>query len=135
MIFLMKLVLLPVPPVPVSPRVVRVFGNTCDENALTLIRDACQQCGIELHVRGIAAGCTDSNPGHLLPRYDVVFAKARAAIEAMAVGTAVVLCNPGRLGPMVTTENFASLRLLNFGVRTLSRPLTAKLLIDQLQPY
>ncbi len=126
---------LPRPPLPVSPRVALVFGNTFDENALTPIRDACQQCGIELHVRGIAAGCTDSNPGDLLPRYDVVFAKARAAIEAMAVGNAVVLCNAGRLGPMVTTENFASLRMLNFGVRTLSRPLTAKLVIDELQRY
>src|SRR5258708_2062753 len=126
---------LPRPPLPVSPRVALVFGNTFDEQALTPIREACQQCGIELHVRGIAAGCTDSNPGDLLPRYDVVFAKARAAIEAMAVGNAVVLCNAGRLGPMVTTENFASLRMLNFGVRTLSRPLTAKLVIDELQRY
>src|SRR5258708_34279821 len=90
---------LPRPPLPVSPRVALVFGNTFDENALTPIRDACQQCGIELHVRGIAAGCTDSNPGHLLPRYDVVFAKARAAIKAMAVGTADVLCNTVRRVP------------------------------------
>ena len=36
---------------------------------------------------------------------------------------------------MVTTENFASLRMLNFGVRTLSRPLTAKLVAEELQRY
>jgi len=36
---------------------------------------------------------------------------------------------------MVTTQNFASLRMLNFGVRTLSRPLTAKLVAEELHRY
>jgi len=126
---------LPRAPLPDSPRVALAFGNGFDENALAPLREACQQCGIELHTRGISAGCTEPNPGDLLPRYDIVFAKARAAIEAMAVGTAVVLCNPGRLGSIVTAENFAALRMLNFGVRTLSRALTAKLVVDELQRY
>jgi Glycosyltransferase Family 4 len=126
---------LPRPPLPVSPRRALVFGNAFDENALTPIRDACRQCGIELHIRGMNVGCTESNPGDLLPRYDIVFAKARAAIEAMAVGTAVVLCDSGRLGPLVTPESFASLRMLNFGVRTLSRPLTVKSVLEELQRY
>jgi len=126
---------LPRPPLPAAPRVALAFANGFDENALRPLREACEQCGVELHSRGISAGCTEPNPGELLPRYDLVFAKARAAIEAMAVGNAVVLCNPGRLGTMVTAENFASLRMLNFGVRTLSRPLTAKLAVEELRRY
>ena len=35
--------------------------------------------------------------------YDLVFAKARCALEAMAVGAAVVLCDTHGLGPMVTS--------------------------------
>ena len=46
-------------------------------------------------------------------------AGARAAIEAMAVGCAVVLCDGAGLGPMVSTGNFAELRPDNFGFRTL----------------
>ncbi|HEY6389767.1 MAG TPA: glycosyltransferase [Bryobacteraceae bacterium] len=126
---------LPRPPLPVAPRVALAFANAFDENALRPLREACERCGVELHSRGISAGGAEPDPGDLLPRYDLVFAKARAAIEAMAVGTAVVLCNPGRLGTMVTSENFASLRMLNFGVRTLSRPLTAKLVVEELQRY
>jgi len=126
---------LPRPPLPVAPRVALAFANGFDENALRPLREACEQCGLELHSRGISAGSTEPNPGDLLPRYDIVFAKARAAIEAMAVGNAVVLCNPGRLGPMVTAENFASLRMLNFGVRSLSRPLTANLVVEELRRY
>ena len=38
-------------------------------------------------------------------RYDIVFAKARAAIEAMAVGAAVIVCDFDGVGPMVSTEN------------------------------
>jgi hypothetical protein len=45
------------------PRMAIVLGNAFDENALTPIRGACQQCGIELHVRGLAAGCTESKQG------------------------------------------------------------------------
>jgi hypothetical protein len=49
-----------------------------------------------------------------------VFAKARAALEAAAVGTAVVLCDVAGTGPMVTTRNVAALRRLNFGMRALA---------------
>jgi hypothetical protein len=51
----------------------------------------------------------------VLPRYGLVFAKARAALEAMACGCAVHLADYGRIGPLVTAENFDRLRDWNFG--------------------
>jgi hypothetical protein len=86
-------------------------------------------------VRGLGNGNSTARPGALLGAYDVVFAKSRSAIEALAVGTAVILCAPGRLGPMVTTENFASLRQWNFGIRTLDQPLDVDLIAAELGKY
>jgi hypothetical protein len=38
-------------------------------------------------------GSINAKPEEILGGYDLVFAKARSAIEAMAVGTAVVICD------------------------------------------
>ena len=64
-----------------------------------------------------------------------MFAKARAALEAMAVGAAVVLCDVRGAGPMVTMENFAELRRINFGIRALREPLTADVLSREIERY
>src|SRR5260370_14015290 len=86
-------------------------------------------------MRGLGSGNPRDQQGVLLAAYDIVFAKGRSAIEAMAVGASVVLCAPGKLGPMVTTENFSSLRPWNFGIRTLAVALNADLLAAELQKY
>ncbi|HWR50897.1 MAG TPA: glycosyltransferase [Bryobacteraceae bacterium] len=121
---------------PSSPRLALAFGHTFSETSeLPVLRKACGRCGIELHVAGLHSGATELNPGRRLADYDIVFAKARAAIEAVAVGAAVVLCGYEKLGPMVTASNFDSLRRLNFGFRTLSRPLEADLVVASLRQY
>ena len=123
-------------PLPSAPRLALAFGHAFDPaTEIPVLRRACEQRGIELHTVGIASGNVESRPGHVLRRYDIVFAKARAAIEAMGVGAAVVLCSAGRLGPMVTMDNFQHLRRLNFGLRTLSRPLDPDLVASELERY
>jgi hypothetical protein len=126
----------PRPPLPAAPRRALAFGNEFSQDSgLPILRRACEACGIELDAAGLQAQNSESRPGPLLARYDIVFARARAAIEALAVGAAVVLCNPRGLGPMVTTQNFAALRPLNFGVRAISRPLDVDLLANELRSY
>jgi hypothetical protein len=126
----------PRPPLPEVPRRAVAFDNLFAEHAdLPVLREACGRLGLGLDTAGIGMGNPEANPGAMLGGYDIVFAKARAAIEAMAVGAAVVLCTPGSLGPMVTSASFASLRPLNFGSRALSRPLTADLLCEELARY
>ena len=87
------------------------------------VREACARFNLELTVVGRAAGTVSPEPEKILPEYDLVFAKARAVLEAMAVGNAVILCDGVGCGPYVSTANFAELRPLNFGVRAL--PATA----------
>lgn len=72
-----------------------------------------------LDVYGIGVGRPLTRPEAVLGDYDIVFAKGRAALEALAVGTAVVVYWWRRLGPMVTTDQLERLRELNFGVRAM----------------
>ena len=126
----------PRPPLPAVPRRALVFSNEfTSHSGLPALMEACARCGIELHIRGLGIGNPTDQPGALLASYDIVFAKARAAIEAMAVGASVVLCASGKLGPMVTTESFSSLRPWNFGIRTLAMHLDADLVTAELQKY
>src|SRR5919198_1801933 len=59
-------------------------------------------------------------PEELLPGYDLVFAKARAAIEAIAVGCAVVVVDEHGLAGMATYADLPEWRRWNLGRRLLT---------------
>ncbi|HYX22585.1 MAG TPA: hypothetical protein VFC23_00415, partial [Thermoanaerobaculia bacterium] len=123
-------------PLPPAPRRALVFSNQAsDATYLPAVREVCSRLGIELDVAGVAAGRPESKPETLLPAYDLVFAKGRSALEAMAVGAAVVLCDQSGMGPMVTAESFDRLRPLNFGIRTLREPVTPDGLTREIRRY
>jgi Glycosyltransferase Family 4 len=99
------------------------------------VRAACDEIGLPLDVFGDKCGNPCSAPERVLAGYDIVFAKARCALEAMAVGTAVVLCDAQGLGEMVTTENLPRLRPWNFGHRTLRHALDPAAIVREIQRY
>jgi hypothetical protein len=102
------------------PRRALVFSNGAhDDASLAAIRAACAGHGIAVDVAGASSGQAVAEPEALLPAYDLVFAKARAAIEAMAVGTAVIVADQAGLAGLVTRDNVEALRRLNFGMRTM----------------
>lgn len=126
----------PRPPLPTSPRRAVLFSNSARGNGYaSVVAAACAQCDIELDVYGAAIGQPVEKPGAILGQYDVVFAKARAALEAMAVGCAVILCDEAGAGPLVTADLFNDLRPLNFGVRTLRHAHTTEYVAEQLRRY
>lgn len=123
-------------PLPDRPARALVFSNNANQwTHLNAVREACKRAGIELDVAGSGANASVLNPESLLSKYDLVFAKARCALEALAVGTAVVLCDVAGSGPMVTTGELDRLRRLNFGIRTLSGKLDADLLVREIGRY
>ena len=113
----------PRPPLPERPRVAAVFSNYATQGAATeTVRRACAAEGIVLEVVGMAAGTQAKAPEEILHRYDLVFAKARCATEAMAVGCAVVALDESMgMAGLVTSANVADWRLWNFGRRLLAR--------------
>lgn len=118
---------------PSKPKRAVVFSNKITQ--LPAVRSASNRMGLELDVLGLDAGTAVSNPESVLPRYDIVFAKARCALEAMAVGNAVVLCDFAGVGPMVTSENFDPLRRMNFGQGVLLNPLRSEYLCAEVDRY
>jgi len=71
-------------------------------------------------VVGRAAGNASAAPEALMRDYEVVFAKGRTVLEALAVGCAVVLADSAGAGPLVTRDNYKRLRARNFGIRELA---------------
>jgi glycosyltransferase involved in cell wall biosynthesis len=123
-------------PLPVHPERALVFSNYMDESEhISIVREACGRRGIELEVMGMNSGQPASAPERTLGQYDIVFAKARCALEAMAVGAAVVLCDTAGVGPMVTTGELERLRQLNFGTRALEEKLNRAALERELARY
>lgn len=123
-------------PLPARPRRALLFSNYAHaDTQLPAVAAACDRTGLQLDVIGISAGNPVGAPERELPKYDVVFAKAKAAMEAMAVGPAVILCDYAGVGPLVTTRNFDNLRPLNFGYEALRFPLRAEHLMQQIARY
>ncbi len=123
-------------PLPASPGRALVFSNQAsEENYLAVVRGACDSAGLQLDVRGVGCGVPEKWPEQILGRYDIVFCKARCALEALAVGAAVILCDVDGVGPMVTSEGMDALRRRNFGRTTLVAPLSREVLLERIRGY
>ncbi len=113
-----------------------VFSNyATKDNYFRILQEACARVNIELE--GIGTGFKNETmfPEDILPHYDIVFAKAKAAMEALATGAGVITCDYRGLGGFVTRENFAHFRKFNFGMKTLTRPIEADLVIGEINKY
>jgi hypothetical protein len=123
-------------PLPPSPKRALIFSNYAGMGThQEPIEEACSALNIPVDVIGSGAGTAVERPEELLGSYDLVFAKARCALEAMATGAAVVLCDTSGLGPLVTTDAVEALREWNFGRRCLSRPLDPSLIKREIGRY
>jgi hypothetical protein len=125
-------------PLPARPRRALFFSNYADEReggALPAVREACRRAGLELEVWGASSGNPVERPEERLGEFDLVFGKARCALEAMASGAAVVLCDFAGSGPLVTAGEFARLRRQNFGRAVLTGPLDAGRLLTEIGRY
>jgi len=127
---------LPRPPLPPHPRRALVFSNYAGPGIyLDAVQQACALLHLPVDVVGSIARSGSSFPELLIGGYDLVFAKARCALEAMAVGAAVVLADTPGLGPLVTSAEVADLRPWNFGARLLREPLDPEGIVRQVRRY
>jgi len=123
-------------PLPDKPARALIFSNNANQwTHLNAVREACKRTGIKVDVVGSGVNAATLQPESLLSKYDLVFAKARCALEALAVGTAVILCDAAGSGPLVTTSDLDRLRRLNFGIRALSEKVDADLLMREIERY
>jgi hypothetical protein len=111
----------------------------CGESGVTahlrVVEEACARMGLALDVDGAGPRARPSPLHGVSSRYDLVFACGHTALEAMAVGAAVVLCNAEGLGPLVTSADLDRLRAENFGMRTLRGPLEPDSVVREITRY
>jgi hypothetical protein len=123
----------PGPELPRKPQRALAFAK--NERHLPAIREACAARGIALDVVGQAVGRLIAAPEIWLPRYDLVFASALTALEAMACGRAVIVCDGRGLAGLATAERYAEWRRRNFGLRTLAAPITTQAVLREIDAY
>ncbi len=123
----------PGPPLPERPRRALVFAK--NRGHVRAIREACAAQGLPLDVVGAAEGRELDAPERHLPDYDVVFASALTAMEAMATGRGVIVCDGRGLAGWVGPAEFDAWRPGNFGLRLLGRQVTAESVFAELARY
>jgi glycosyltransferase involved in cell wall biosynthesis len=121
---------------PERPTRALLFSNYANDGThLGAVREACSRAGLPLDVIGSEAGNPSTEPETVIGQYDLVFAKARCALEAMAVGTAVILCDFRGAGEMVMSADVDEFRRWNFGARLLRQQLDPQILLKQIARY
>jgi glycosyltransferase involved in cell wall biosynthesis len=118
------------------PKKALVFSNYLNENNIyPEIKEACAELGVEVEIIGSSSGNACLKPEDILQKYDLVFAKAKAAIEAMATGAAVIVCDFRGLGGMVTSSNMKHFRDFNFGMKLMTNTPSKNNLITEINKY
>lgn len=119
-----------------KPAKALVFSNyATKDNYFLHIQEACRIAGLPLDCKGRGVGDPVGKPENILGDYDIVFGKAKAAIEALATGAMVIPCDFRGLGEAVDSHNFAHIRKYNFGMKILNRPIEARLLVEEIRKY
>lgn len=116
---------------PSRPRRALVFSNQAEEGGwVSLVRAACAARDIELDIAGWRSGRPLDRPEQVLGEYDLVLARGRCALEAMAVGCAVILCDAEGFGGLVTRDRLEHLGDGNFGLQVLTEPHRPELILE-----
>jgi hypothetical protein len=115
---------------PQQPR--RALILTKNKGYFNVIVAACKTAGVQVDKLGLGTGVVVADLPQHFQRYDVVFATARMAIEALACGCAVVVVDARGLAGLVTSINVRNWRRHNFGRRLLARAITAAAIRNEL---
>lgn len=119
---------------PARPANAVIYDRYLDDAETRTIQSACSAAGIAC-TRFADLNPPVTHPEDLLPRYDLVFAVGKSAIEAMACGAAVILCTGGAMGEHVTGDNVAAWQRRNFTAIGDHLPVTAERIATQLAHY
>ncbi len=101
-------------------------------NFAAVVQKGCQLVGLDCQILGAGVGRSVVDPERALAEHSVVFAKGKVALEALACGCAVIVCDERGLGPLVTPQNFERLREESFGFPCMTEAVTEQGIISRL---
>lgn len=102
------------------------------DNFAAVVVEGCRKAGVICEVVGAGVGRAVADPERLMAQQAVVFAKGKVALEALACGCAVIVCDERGLGPLVTPANFEGLRRESFGFPCMTDPVTEEGVMSRL---
>lgn len=120
-------------PLPERPR--RALLPAKHRQIIEPVRAAARQANLTLDEVGPAFGRTVDDLAARLKDCDIVFATGRIALEAFAVGCAVVVCDGRGLAGLATAAVVDDWRRNNFGLKLLTRTPTAEAVADEIARY
>jgi hypothetical protein len=120
---------------PLPARAGRALLLTKTPGQREAVAAACRRAGIALDELGHASGNVVADLEKQLPDYDIVFATARMALEAAAVGCAVIVCDDRGFAGMLTHSDLERWRRYNFGAGLLTHPTTEERLASAIARY
>lgn len=123
----------PRPPLPARPR--RALLLTKNKAHVSAVRAAARDAALELDEIGSAFGREVDDLHERLRQYDIVFATGRMALEALAVGCAVVVGDGRGFAGLVTSSLVDEWRRNNFGLRLLTLKPTPELILTEIGRY
>ena len=119
-----------------TPKKALAFSNYMSQTHIfPFIKEACLSEGIEIDLIGSGNGNATTTPENILEKYDIIFGKAKAVIEAMATGAAVIVCDFRGLAEFVTPENMFHYRKYNFGMKLMTNTIQTDLIVREIRKY
>ena len=115
---------IPGPALPERPRRALAFAK--NHGHIEPIRRACETRGIALEIAGSAVGHVLDAPEEALREVDLVFTSALSAIEALACGRGVIVCDGRGLAGWASPARYTEWRRLNFGLGALRAAVTVE---------
>jgi hypothetical protein len=100
-----------------------------------IIVPVCQRLGLKVDIAGSGFGGSVTAPQNVLNKYDIVFASAMSAIEALASGAAVILCDGRGAFGMINSSNYKYAQEHNFGLKILGLELSSEFVEDNINKY
>jgi hypothetical protein len=118
-----------------APKPKRALAFAKNSEHMAAIRAACAHREISVEFFGAAADRQLDDPAAALPGYDLVFASALSAIEAMACLRPVIVCDGRGMAGLVDIARYEAWRPMNFGVAALDGPLSIERTLAEIDRY
>lgn len=115
------------------PRRALAFAKNSEHVAV--LQTVCAQRGLAVDFIGAAVEMQLDDPALVLPGYDLVFASALSAIEAMACLRPTIVCDGRGMAGMADMARYEAWRPKNFGVAALNGPLSVQRVAQELDRY
>lgn len=113
----------------------RALAFAKNEDHIAIIREACARRKIAVDFVGAATGVNLEDPSKILPTYDLVFASALSALEAMSCLRPVIVCDGRGMAGMVDRKRYEAWRPQNFGLAILNAPLSIERMLAEIDRF